>query len=150
MSKLIAYTDGSYQKSIQKYGCGVVLLDENENVVDRASFYGTPEKGENSWNINGELEAAMYAINLALKLNAESITIYHDYEGVGAWADHRWKTNKKLTKNYQKFVDNYRKAIPIQFRWVKGHAGSKWNEEADRLANLCLEPLLKKAEKSRF
>ena len=81
--KLIAYTDGSYNSTTGYYGCGAVLIDENEQEIARMHKTGKPDAGANGWNINGEIEAAVMAIHTAIGLGCKELTIYHDYEGVG-------------------------------------------------------------------
>ena len=53
------------------------------------------------------------------------------------WKRRGWKTvKKKLIKNLElrQEVDQYLGLFPIQWKWVKGHAGNKYNEMADKLA----------------
>ena len=58
--------------------------------------------------------------------------IHYDYEGVSSWAQGKWKTNIKLTKEYASFV----KESDINIKWikVKAHSGDEYNEIADSLA----------------
>jgi ribonuclease HI len=69
----------------------------------------------------------------------KSVEIYHDYEGIGAWADRRWKANNPLTQGYRDFVAEARKTLEIKFVKVKGHSGNKYNDMADRLAKAALQ-----------
>ena len=44
---------------------------------------------------------------------------------------------KKPIKNrdlWEPLIENYCERDNISFRWVKGHSGDRWNDEADRLA----------------
>lgn len=134
--KLIAYTDGSYNSTTGYYGCGAVLIDENEQEIARMHKTGKPDAGANGWNINGEIEAAVMAIHTAIGLGCKELTIYHDYEGVGKWPDGVWKAKKSYTKAYAEQIHEFRKEIQITFIHVKGHNGNKWNEIADQEAGI--------------
>ena len=134
--KLIAYTDGSYNSTTGYYGCGAVLIDENEQEIARMHKTGKPDAGANGWNINGEIEAAVMAIRTAMDLGCDDLTIYHDYEGVGKWPDGVWKAKKSYTKAYAAQIHAFRKEIQITFIHVKGHHGNKWNEIADQEAGI--------------
>ena len=133
MKKAEAYTDGSYNQALGIFGCGAVLIIENE--VPQI-FYetGRAAKSSNGWNINGEIRAAEMIIEKAILEGVTDITIYHDYEGVGKWPDHIWRTNKDYTFKYAAKINEYRRKININFSWVKGHSGNKYNEMADKAA----------------
>ena len=62
------------------------------------------------------------------------IEIYYDYEGISAWAEGRWKTNKDGTIAYKKAYDELSEFVNVTFCKVKGHSGDKYNDMADRLA----------------
>lgn len=131
--KAEAYTDGSYNKEREIYGCGVVLLIDGEE-PDLLYNCGTAQPGKNGWNINGEITAAIMAIQAAIKAGVTDLTIYHDYEGVGKWPDRLWRANKSYTAKYADDVNEYRKKINIRFSWVKGHSSNQYNDIADSLA----------------
>lgn len=133
----ILYTDGSYNKGLGIYGCGMVLLDMDGVEITRRNKSGIPSEGQNGWNINGEVAAAMMGIKLAIDLGYKNIKVYHDYEGVGKWPDNLWKANKPYTKDYAETIKNWRNSgVNIQFFHVKGHNGNKWNEIADQQAKI--------------
>lgn len=53
---------------------------------------------------------------------------YHKSDGSPLPNDDLWK----------KFVDIYKQHI-VEFKWVKGHAGNKYNERCDRIAVGCIK-----------
>lgn len=127
-----AYVDGSYSLSENKYSYGCVILADNEIIkfggVDNNPDYIAMK------NVSGELFGSMEAIKWARENKYESIIVYHDYEGIERWANGNWKANKKGTKEYIDFINDYRKYINISFEKVQAHSGDTFNEEADKLA----------------
>ena len=136
LDTIYAYVDGSFDKDRELYGSGVVFLDDSNNVVDEFSKQG--EDIHRKWNVAGECEASITAIEEAIKRDAKEIVIFHDYEGVAKWAIEKskggWNTNNDYTKGYKARVCELRKLIKIKFEKVKGHSGDKWNDRADTLA----------------
>jgi ribonuclease HI len=97
------------------------------------------EEAAQQRNIAGEIMGAKLAIDHCMAGGIKAIEIYHDYEGIGAWADGKWKANNELTRGYSDYVAEARKEIEISFIKVRGHAGNKYNELADKLAKKALE-----------
>lgn len=89
-------------------------------------------------NIAGEIMGSKLAIDHCMANGIKAVEIYHDYEGIGAWADRRWKANNTLTQGYRDFVAEARKNMDIKFVKVKAHAGNRYNELADKLAKKAL------------
>lgn len=136
MQKAKAYTDGSYNSTVGCYGCGMVLIDEDGKELMRKHKTGWPDGRGDGWNINGEIEAALMAVQAALELGCEELVICHDYEGVGKWPDGVWKAKKPYTQDYAREINKLRKKIQIRFAHVKGHSGNCWNEIADQEAGI--------------
>ena len=131
-----AYVDGSYQAVTGEYSCGVVLFFEGEEI--HISRKGDNEELAQMRNVAGELLGAELAMREALSRGAESLAIYHDYEGIAAWCLGYWKTNKEGTRAYKAYYDSIKPKIRISFTKVKGHSGDKWNDLADELAKEAL------------
>jgi Ribonuclease HI len=58
------------------------------------------------------------------------------------WKKNGWKTSSKQNvKNKELWIelDNQITKHKIEWEWVKGHAGNKYNEEADILARKFIE-----------
>lgn len=85
--------------------------------------------------------AELTAIQLGLEALTDTdkpIKIYSDSKYSIGVLSLGWKVNKNVE------LVNAIKAImgtfdSVEFVWVKGHNGDKWNEEADRLANIGAE-----------
>lgn len=123
------YTDGSYDKNLS--GWGFVLLKEGKVIAEGCG----PTVRFGSRNVGAELEAVMYGLQEAVKLGATNIELYHDYEGVGCWADGRWKAVKHASSQYASWIKQLRSnGIEVNFHKVTGHSGNKFNEKADQLA----------------
>ena len=136
-----AYVDGSYDNASGRFSCGVVIVEtdrngESETTELNAAF--DDEDAAQQRNVAGEIMGAKLAIDHCIANGVKAVEIYHDYEGIGAWADRRWKANNPLTQGYRDYVAEARRSIDIQFVKVKAHAGNKYNELADKLAKKAL------------
>lgn len=130
--ELIAYVDGSYNISSQKFGYGIVLISNRDEIKLKKSFYD--ETLSNQRNVAGEVYGSMKAIEYAIQNNISKIYIHFDYMGIKSWAEGEWKTNIPLTKEYKKFIDEAKNYIEIIFIKVKAHSNDKYNDMADKLA----------------
>lgn len=136
-----AYVDGSYDASSGRFSCGVVIVEtdaagQSETTELKSAFDDADASAQR--NVAGEIMGSKLAIDYCLRNDIKSVEIYHDYEGIGAWADGRWKANNELTRGYREYVQEARKSIEITFVKVKGHSGNKYNDIADRLAKEAL------------
>ena len=75
------------------------------------------------------------------------VNIFNDW--MFTWASKGWiKSDKKTPENFdiiKAYYDRYRKGYRIDLKKIKGHAGNKWNELADKLAtgNITEEEVMK-------
>ncbi len=136
-----AYVDGSYDSSSGRFSCGVVIVETDANGKSETTEINSAfddEEAAQQRNVAGEIMGSKLAIDWCRANGVKVIEIYHDYEGIGAWADRKWKANNPLTQGYRDFVEEARKSMKITFVKVKAHAGNKYNELADRLAKKAL------------
>ena len=136
-----AYVDGSFDSSSGRFSCGVVIVETDaegrtETTELNAAF--DDEDAARQRNVAGEIMGSKLAIDHCIANGVKAVEIYHDYEGIGAWADRRWKANNTLTQGYRDYVADARKNMDIRFVKVKAHAGNKYNELADKLARKAL------------
>lgn len=131
------YTDGSYRESVDPTIAGWSFVVEENEYIGSGIIHKPLSR-----NIDGEVEAAKQAIQYAIDNLDDDITIHHDYEGVGAWAEGRWKAKKLIPALYVKFLNENKSKFKhnISFSWTKGHNGDYMNELADEYAkNAVLE-----------
>lgn len=130
------FTDGSASPNPGPGGWGAVYVIDNE-VVSEA--YG---HAEHTTNNRMELTALIEALDLVPE--GTPMTVYSDSnlavrtinEWAAGWKKRGWKRKTGPVEN----VDLVRKAYEawrpeLKLEWIKGHAGYRWNEYADELAN---------------
>ena len=136
-----AYVDGSFDSASGRFSCGVVMVttdsEGNSETTELNAAFDDAEAAQQR-NVAGEIMGSKLAIDHCMANGIKTVEIYHDYEGIGAWADRRWKANNPLTQGYRDFVAEARKSMNITFVKVKAHAGNKYNELADKLAKKAL------------
>lgn len=137
-SEVTIYTDGGADPNPGPGGWGAVLLRAETDPVELSG--GTVEKTTNN---RMELTAAIEALS-ALE-GPSRVVLYTDStylkQGITtwlpAWRRAGWKRKSGALKNVDlwqalsRTVDRHR----IDWRWIKGHAGNRWNERADELAS---------------
>ena len=137
-----AYVDGSYDAATGRFSCGVVMIRTdaygNKKTRELNQAFNDPEAAKQR-NVAGEIMGAKTAIDFCLKNGIDAVEIYHDYEGIGKWADGEWKANNPLTQGYKNYVAKARTRMKITFVKVAAHTGNKYNEIADGLAKKALE-----------
>jgi len=136
------YTDGACKGNPGPGGWGWVVPD------------GPHGNGgaEQTTNQRMELEAVLRAVETLpgpLRIHSDStyvVNCFNDrwYEG---WLKRGWKNSqKKPVANkdlWEPLIDRYlERADEIEFVWVKGHAGDRWNERADELAVAAAEAVV--------
>ncbi len=144
-----AYVDGSYDISNGRFSCGVVIVEtdaegSSETTEIKSAF--DDEEAAKQRNVAGEIMGSKLAVDYCLANGIKAVEIFHDYEGIGAWADMKWKTNNPLTQGYREFIAEARKSMDIKFVKVKAHAGNRYNELADALAKKALDEASKEKQ----
>lgn len=130
---VIAYVDGSFQKSTMRYSFGAVLL-QNDQVIETLSRVGKNPKYQGSWQIAGEVFGALHAIQWAIQNNFKKIILHYDYVGIKHWALGEWRTNKPVSIDYAEAYQKLAPQIEVEFVKVKAHSGVKYNEMVDQIA----------------
>ena len=134
--KLKIYTDGACSGNPGKGGWAAIILDGK----NQSSISGSENKTTNN---RMELMAPIMALKKIKKKS--DITIFTDSkyvkdgitDWIKKWKQNNWKSsNKKPVKNKDLWVklDNSCQKHKITWKWVKAHAGNKYNNLADELA----------------
>lgn len=135
--KIIAYVDGSYENSIQKYSFGCVFILPDGKVYTESGNGDNPDSLALR-NVTGEMLGAMFAVRFAMVNGFRKIDIHYDYEGVEKWVTGAWKSKTDLTQKYAKAMQGWSRAIEISFTKVAAHTNVYYNEMADQLAKEAL------------
>lgn len=135
---LVAFTDGSFDKNLNRYSYGVVLV-KPDGTEESVCGFGSNNLYLDSDNIIGEIFGVINALDWAVSNGYEKVKIYHDYEGLSKWISGEWKANVKAS---QMFVCVYREkfdgVLNVDFIKVPGHSNVSFNEKADQLAKSAL------------
>ena len=134
---VIAYVDGSFEKSIGRYAFGCVLLTPDGQEI-RESGSGSDPAGVAIRNVAGEMLGAMNAVKWAQENGYPAVEIRYDYEGVEKWVTGVWRAKTPLTSKYAVHMQEAGKKIQISFCKVAAYTGNHYNEEADQLAKSAL------------
>lgn len=149
--ELRIFVDGSFNPRSNVCGYGVYIQAKSGDRV----IYGSLPHSCGGRNIEGEVAGALAAMDFLKeyksRFDVPPVTVYHDYEGIGKWADRRWNTSKDYTRGYARVVDETRRlGIDIKFSHVDGHTGVLGNEYVDVLAKEGCGVPLTKAERERL
>jgi len=140
---ITVYTDGACSGNPGKGGWGVVILINKDEIFLNGG-------DNNTTNNKMELTAAIEALKHFKK--REKITLITDSkyvkDGIQTWIKNwkknNWKTSaKKPVKNKELWIelDDLITRHHVNWEWVKGHAGNKYNEKADDLARRYIEDI---------
>ena len=132
-NEIFAYVDGSFNSKKNIFGYGIVLIMP-DGTVKELNGTGDDESAASMRNVAGELKGAFIAMQYAVNNRYNALTVFHDYEGIAKWAEHKWKANLVQTRAYVEFCDKIRQKIVLKFVKVDAHTGVLYNEKADILA----------------
>ena len=138
----IIYTDGACSGNPRPGGWGAVILDEKKNEINIS--------GEEKDTTNNRMELTAPIMALKRIKKASKIIIYTDSiylkNGITTWIknweNNGWmNSNKKPVKNKDLWLtlNQLSKEKIIDWKWIKAHAGNKYNEIADKLATQAIK-----------
>lgn len=137
---IIIYTDGGCSGNPGPGGWGCVIIDGNEE----ACFSGGEKYTTNN---RMELTAAIHALDAVMQNSSwknRPVSVYSDSQYVkngitswiSGWKKNGWKTSAKkdvLNRDLWIRLDALYSQLDVEWKWVKGHAGIKYNEICDTL-----------------
>lgn len=134
---MFLYTDGGSRGNPGPGGWGAILVNQEDQAV--WSICGNCPK-----TTNNIMELTAVICGLEKLEEGTEVTVCTDSmyvkNGITQWI-HNWKKNSWKTskgtpvKNKDLWVelDLLVQNRNVGFKWVKGHAGNKWNEKVDKL-----------------
>ena len=140
--KYVIYTDGACSGNPGPGGWGAVILDEEKNETNIS--------GEEKSTTNNRMELMAPIMALRKIKKSSKIIIYTDStylkNGITTWIKN-WEingwigANKKPIKNKDLWVtlSKLSEEQNIEWKWIKAHAGNKYNEIADKLATEAID-----------
>ncbi len=133
------YTDGACSGNPGPGGWGVVILDEQEQLVMELSGFV-----RSTTNNRMEIEAAISGIRKVLELNSSpQIVLYSDSNylvqtytsgWMDSWLRTNWKKGSVKNQDLWQELNNLLSGVKICWVKVKGHADNKYNNRCDKLA----------------
>ena len=136
MPNIEIYTDGACSGNPGPGGWGAVILGGAE---PQELYGGAAQTTNNRMEMTAVIEALRHFPD------GQQLTLYTDSsyvkdgitKWITGWKRNGWRTSqRKPVKNQELWqaMDKETMRLEIDWRWVKGHAGNRWNERADALA----------------
>ena len=136
MSEITIYTDGACSGNPGKGGWGAIII-----LSDEKKYLS----GFKALTTNNQMELTATIESLKSIVEPSNIKLYTDSQyvknGITSWIlnwkKNGWKTaNKKPVANKDLWLelDKYVEYHSVNWFWVKGHSGDRYNEIADDLA----------------
>jgi ribonuclease HI len=131
MRKVHIYTDGSClgNPGVGAYGC-VILDDEKEFIISGAE----PHTTNNRMELRAIIESLRWIKN---ECTGQSVQLFSDSNLYIQSITKNWKrkTNLDLWEEFDELYQAVQdKKNKVEWTWVRGHAGNKYNQKVDRIA----------------
>ena len=104
-----AYVDGSFNIETCEFSFGAVLFVGGKTLTFSEKYDDIELAAMR--NVAGEIKGAEFVLRYCTENGISAVDIYYDYEGIAAWAEGRWKTNKPGTIAYKKLFDELSKKV---------------------------------------
>lgn len=134
MDKIVIFADGAAAPSNPGPGGYGSLIIIEKMIGEQLHLIWREISGFVEWSTNNrmELTAIMKALEIVVDTKDIEITVYSDSQWAVNCLSKAWapKKNLDLLEEIWALTDG----IPIQYRWVRGHNGNRFNERCDVLA----------------
>lgn len=157
--KAIIYTDGCCKYGVVSRQSGpsawaFVVINEEDKVIKKGSGYI-----EGKTHNYAELLAILEALKLIEKARVyEYFDIYSDsrycIDGINRYMRNWKKNNFKTTASKELWMEIHKRVVLIEsklnFIWVAGHSGNKYNDMVDDMANKTVAEGMKESDTSNI
>ena len=129
-NEVIAYTDGASRGNPGPAAAGFILIDSNGTQLQAKAFF----LGRNTNNV-AEYTGVVKAIEAAVKINAERLTVFSDSQLLVRQINGQYKVKSEQIRPL------FQKAVELLSRfgsWKVQFVGREKNKEADKLVNQAL------------
>lgn len=139
------YTDGSAGPTNPGPGGFGVVVVENDEVIDVFQYTEIGDTTNNRMEMKailwamenyGKIEKQFLDIPMVYSDSSYAVNTFNDW--IFSWERRGWKkANNQEPENMdllKQYFEMYNKGIRIHLQKVKGHAGNKYNEMADKMA----------------
>lgn len=149
---LLIYTDGACWPNPGPGSCAYVIVDPILN----KPLYAFSKFEKSTSNNKMELSALIYALDFLAKTKVKKIIFCSDSQYVinsisKGWAVNWIKREENERPNLDLWKTFFEKEMKVKsellYKWIKGHAGNKYNEMADLLTEMPLEQFRNADEK---
>lgn len=131
----LIYSDGACSYNPGPGGWAAVLTQDSQLITSVSGY----EK--NTTNNRMELTASIEGITECSKFSQEMIVVTDSIyvkdgitKWIYAWRKNNWKDGKIKNIDLWMKLSTLTFKYKVQWQWIKGHAGHKYNEMADSLA----------------
>ena len=139
---ITVYTDGACSGNPGIGGWGAIII-----IPEKKPIYlhgGSDETTNNQMELTAAIKVLQYFKEKSeITINTDSKYVMNGIESwIINWKKNGWKTAAKKPVKNRGLWEKLDKEIAkhhIQWQWVKGHAGDKYNEKADYLARRYIE-----------
>lgn len=132
------FTDGGASPNPGPGGWGAVYVVDDQIVAENW--------GHEQHTTNNRMELTALIAALRLVPVGTPMTVYSDSnlsvrtinEWAAGWERRGWKRKTGPVENLdlvKEAYEGFRQRSELELKWIKAHAGFKWNEYADELAN---------------
>jgi ribonuclease HI len=158
MSIIQVWTDGSANPNPGKGSWAFILVDGNVIIGEGAGFESGPTTN-NRMEFLALIKAFEYIEREEIQEKCVAFDVYSDsnlmVQTFNIWMD-KWRSHdwRRYTRGEYKEVSNLdlvkdlhriKHTFEVKMRWVKAHAGQRWNERCD---TMCREEFRKRGLKS--